>query len=97
MKFSLGRLLATPGALELLAANSISPLSLLQRHSSGDWGELSAEDVRANERAIKDGSRLLSAYNMPDGSRIWIITEAEFVEGEMRSRMSTCIMMPEEY
>jgi hypothetical protein len=68
--FYLGQMVATPGALELLAANSINPLSLLQRHCSGDWCDLSLAHVRAEERAIQDGSRLLSGYVPPDRSRV---------------------------
>jgi len=80
---------ATPGALELLASNSISPLSLLQRHCSGDWGDLSTEDVRANDTAIQDGSRLLSAYVLPDGSKVYVITEW--------NRSYTTILRADEY
>ena len=38
--FDLGRVVATPGALELLAATETNPAELLERHVSGDWGEV---------------------------------------------------------
>lgn len=38
--FPLGRVVATPGALSLLAATSTDPAGLLSRHQGGDWGEV---------------------------------------------------------
>jgi len=58
-------------------------------HVVGEWGDLQPEDIRANERALKDGSRLLNAYHLRDGTKIWIWTEAD--------RSSTCVMLPSEY
>ncbi len=46
-KCSLGRVLATPGALAALKASGQTPERLLCRHASGDWGAVSAEDRQA--------------------------------------------------
>jgi hypothetical protein len=76
---------ATPGAIEL----DVDLAALLARHSRGDWGDhLGAFDRRENDRALKTGERLLSAYDTPAG-RLWIITEAD--------RSSTCLLLPSEY
>lgn len=88
-KLALGTIVATPGALELLERAGVAPARLLQRHAAGDWGELSAEDWQANERAVRDGDRVLSAYPVGDGERVWIITEWD--------RSATTILRPEEY
>ncbi len=85
--FELGRIVATPGALEVLVPEE--PIALLRRHQSGDWGEVDAHDRRANNRALKYGTRLLSAYTLPAGEKVWIITEAD--------RSSTCLLLPSEY
>ena len=61
----------------------------LARHAGGDWGDVCPEDARANDQALREGMRLLSAYTLQDGTRVWIITEAD--------RSSTCILLPEEY
>ncbi len=84
-RFPLGRVLATPGALEL----GVDLFPLLRRHAHGDWGELGDDDRDANERALFSGGRLLSAYTLPGGRRLWIITEAD--------RSSTTLLLPEEY
>ena len=51
-------------------------LDLLKRHVSGDWGEVGQEEKDRNDRAIEDGSRILSAYTLSTGNRILILTEA---------------------
>lgn len=64
-RFSLGQVVATPGALALLTRHGVAPGTLLSRHVSGDWGQLSVDDARANEDAVKFGDRVLSAYALP--------------------------------
>ncbi len=88
--FPLGRLVATPGALQ--AMDGVDPLlgvAMLRRHAKGDWGEIPPEDKLANDRAVRDGARILSAYRTPDNVKIWIITEAD--------RSVTTILLPKEY
>lgn len=85
--FPLGRVVATPGALEALDPDEA--LALLRRHQGGDWGEVDGHDRRANNRALRNGTRLLSAYVSAGGERVWIITEAD--------RSSTCLLLPSEY
>jgi hypothetical protein len=93
-KFSPGRLVATPGALDALARSGQEVTFFLRNHMSGDWGEIDAEDWRLNDLALKDGSRLLSAYRPLRGIKVWIITEAVGDDGK---RASTCILLPDEY
>ena len=53
--FTLGRVVATPGALEVLNDTGTDPAALLCRHVAGDWGEVPPEDARENERSVRDG------------------------------------------
>ncbi len=46
--FPLGRVVATTGALKVLAEAGGDPLSLLSRHCSGDWEDVDAHDRREN-------------------------------------------------
>ena len=73
----LGRLLSTPGAIDAMAMAGQEPMELIIRHRTGDWGEVDAEDWTANDQAIVDGERVLSAYTLQGGARVWIITEAD--------------------
>jgi hypothetical protein len=87
--FSLGDLIATPGALSVLEKNGIVPMRLIARHIRGDWGDVRTDDAAANTEALRIGARLQSSYTLPDRARIWIITEAD--------RSSTTLLLPEEY
>ena len=89
IRFRCGRLYATPGALEAFDKAGDDLTRYLAKHLTGDWGELSADDERANEEAITEGSRILSSYRLADGMKVWIITEAD--------RSSTTILLPSEY
>jgi hypothetical protein len=92
--FSIGTVLSTPGALDAFSRNGQSPLELLRRHVAKDWGDLCEEDRQANEQALVDGSRLLSAYHLKDQTKVWAITEAV---GENGHREATTFLLPEEY
>jgi hypothetical protein len=84
----MGKLVATPAAIAFCDQHLISMISLVRRHLRGDWGDLSDHDKKANDRALVDGSRILSAYEFWQG-KVWIITEAD--------RSSTCVLLPSEY
>lgn len=85
--FRLGRIVSTPNALQSLTRKDI--LVGIQRHQAGDWGELTAPDWEANDRALTQGGRILSAYNAANGTKFWIITEAD--------RSTTTVLLPEDY
>jgi hypothetical protein len=88
-RFRLGQIVSTPGALEALREANQAPLEFLTRHAGGDWGNVSPSDAQENDLSAQEGFRILSAYGLKTGARIWIITEAD--------RSSTCILLPEEY
>ena len=88
-KFQPGTVVATPGAVEALAESGQDAGFFLDKHLSGDWGEVDAGDQMANDQALLDGSRLLSSYRTLKGVVIWVLTEAD--------RSSTCILLPEDY
>jgi hypothetical protein len=89
VKFDPGRILATPGALAAFESSGDQPLDFLLKHVNLDPGNLSPEDVQENQRSVENGWRILSAYRLSDGTRIWLITESD--------RSSTCILLPSEY
>ena len=88
-KFPVGRVVATPDALAALEQAGQNPIEFLDRHVTGDWGEVGREDWAENEFSLREGFRLLSAYSTKDGEKLWIITEAD--------RSVTTILLPGEY
>ena len=87
-KFSAGAIYATCGVRPMIDSGAVNPHELLRRHFSGDWGKVCDEDKAANDAAVTDGTRILSAYEVGDET-VWIITEAD--------RSATTILLPMEY
>jgi hypothetical protein len=83
----LGRIVSTPNALQSLTAEDIA--TAIQRHQAGDWGNLTDDDRMSNDRALVQGTRIVSAYNAANGTRFWVITEAD--------RSVTTVLLPEDY
>lgn len=93
-EFQPGRIVATIAAISTLERSGESIFRFLSRHIQGNWGDaLPPEDATANERALKDGSRLLSAYQLATGQKLWIITDSE----EDGVRFATTVLLPSDY
>ena len=88
-KFCLGEIVSTTHLFEHCEKNHFTLLPYLVRHAQGDWGDVCKEDWESNDEALKSGQRLLSAYALPDGEKIWIITEWD--------RSVTTMLFPEDY
>ncbi|QOK90511.1 hypothetical protein HF908_02770 [Ralstonia pseudosolanacearum] len=88
-RLPLGRLLATPAALNALQTAGVSIFALVNRHARGDWDDLCDEDRQHNDLAAIAGQRVLSAYPLPDGGKVWIITEWD--------RSATTVLLPDDY
>ena len=95
--FQTGQIVASRGVYDLACQNADFAQFVqksLNRHVKGDWGDVGDEDKETNNQALKQGTRLLSAYNDDRFTEhgvaaIWIITEAD--------RSSTTILFPDEY
>lgn len=86
-KFPLGQLVVSRNA-----TTEITPMDVLAavaRHAKGDWGDVCDDDRKENELALKEGFRLFSVYHAADGTKFWIITEAD--------RSVTTVLLPEDY
>jgi hypothetical protein len=88
-KFPPGQIVATPGALAALEEDGEEPATYLARHLAGDWGEVCEEDAKENDFSVEHGFRILSAYTLSTGVKIWVLTEA--------NRSATTLLRPEEY
>lgn len=88
-KFNFGNVVATTPLFEYCKARGFALFPYMVRHASCDWGDVFKEDWESNDEALKNGQRLLSEYKLPDGKRIWIITEWD--------RSATTLLFPEDY
>lgn len=87
IKFKLGQTVITPNAMNRIPAQEV--LAALGRHVEGDWGDVCEEDRQENEHSLNRYLRLLSVYHASDGTKFWIITEAD--------RSATTVLLPEDY
>jgi hypothetical protein len=89
-RFPLGQTVATPGAIEALEQAGQEAIDLLVRHQSGDWGDLEdEEDKQENEFSVDKHLRIVSAYILESGVKVYVITEAD--------RSATTILRADEY
>ena len=94
-KFELGKTVITHGAVKALSESNQLPDSFLQKHQSGDWGDVRDEDAKLNNEAIAhEGDsdkqmRVVSAYKTNKYEIIWVITEWD--------RSATTLLLPSEY
>lgn len=91
-KFEVGQLVMTSGVNDRVADDTEFAKFVYEsmaRHARGDWGDLGEEDKKENELSLREGFRLLSAYEKPPLPKIWIITEAD--------RSVTTVLFPSEY
>lgn len=96
-EFQLGQTVMTPGFLSMCgdmeAAQRLGS-ALVQRHASGDFGDLCEDDRVANLQAVScedEPGRVLSAYELTgyDFGKVWVITEWD--------RSVTTVLLPDEY
>ena len=93
--FETGPIVITPGIREMMESGCQSTIqTCLDRHRSGDWGDLCDDDKQLNNDSLeaeKNGGytdSLFSSYETGFG-KIYIITECD--------RSVTTILLPEEY
>ncbi|MCY1163814.1 hypothetical protein D9M73_36750 [compost metagenome] len=93
--FSLGQVVATPAALELLAKNNMHPAALIQLHQGCEWGSVDREDAALNDRAVLHGGRIVGCHKV-DGIDVWLITEP--IGGERGNPIiGTTMLLASEY
>jgi hypothetical protein len=92
IQLQLGQIVATAGVAawikESPAGRVVGVSRSIQRHASGDWGDVCDEDKKLNDLAVDGECRILSAYTV-DGAKLWVITEWD--------RSVTTVLFPEEY
>lgn len=89
VRFQLGRIYLTPGAIESLEEAGQLPQSFVAQHARLEQGELCDEDHRENLFSVDKPLRIFSAYKTANGVKIWVITEAD--------RSATTLLLPSDY
>lgn len=103
LRFPVGRMTATKTIVEDMTQNATFKDFIekcLERHVTGDWGDLDEESKISNEKATEanDPGKILSSYDIPEylmvpymrpDNKIWIITEWD--------RTIATILYPSEY
>jgi hypothetical protein len=102
-RFELGQVVMTQGVAALVE-NGFEPMGVLLLHKMCLWGEVCRDDWDQNDRALEDGDRLMSVYEVDDFvargedvtsvateqfGKVWVITEWD--------RSVTTILLPSEY
>jgi hypothetical protein len=65
-------------SVNMLVKAGLDITSLLDRHFTGDWGDVDAHDHHQNGRAIEFGDRIVSSYTIESSkTTILIVTDAE--------------------
>lgn len=85
-EFRLGKIVATKKAVERFGWKFIK--RCIQRHASGDWGNVSLETKWENDHADEGPDTIFSVYTNERGA-LWIVTEWD--------RSATTALLPEEY
>jgi len=89
IRFELGQLVATSGAIEALEESGQSAQEFISRHARLEQGELSDDDYKENLFSVDKYLRIFSAFKTAQGAKLWVITEAD--------RSATTILLPSEY
>lgn len=84
--FPLGKVMATALVRQKVCPSCVG--YAIRCHSLGNWGEVSEFDAMANEEAVKNGGRILSAFICGGAGRFLVVTEAD--------RSVTTVMLPDE-
>jgi hypothetical protein len=93
MRHNLGRVVATAAVAAAVPHQMIT--ALLNRHDSGDWGDLSEDDKAANDEAARTGDgRLFSSYATAEHGTLWIISDD--IRGEGEGPITT-VLFPDDY
>jgi len=82
-----GEIVITEGVQNSVSANEV--IKAIERHYDGDWGDIDANDWKANDEAAQFDRRILSSYTSKCGVTFWIITEWD--------RNVTTVLLPSEY
>ncbi|HBO3291862.1 TPA: hypothetical protein L4S14_004157 [Pseudomonas aeruginosa] len=86
--FPIGALIFSQGIDRLIREGRLEPIPFFQRHTRGDWGDVTDAQWQQNNAALESGARLESLYIVTRELSICIYTDAD--------RRATHIVLPSE-
>ena len=86
--FPIGALIFSESVDQLVREGRLDPLPYFQRHTRGDWGDVTDNRWQENNTALASGQRLDSLYQVTRELTLHIYTEAD--------RSATHIALPSE-
>ncbi|EPB9494603.1 TPA: hypothetical protein L4Q76_001676 [Pseudomonas aeruginosa] len=86
--FPIGALIFSEGIDRLMREGRLDPMPYFQRHTRGDWGDITDEQWQQNNAALSSGARLDSFDIVTREISIRIFSEAD--------RSATHVVMPSE-
>lgn len=86
--FDAGHVVRTFEALKAMVSAQTSEWSVLERHQSGDFGNVDLRRRRRNEDAIACTGCVVSVYSLAGDVSLWVVTE--------RERRMTTLLLPDE-
>ena len=111
--FASGQTYATPGALDLgidlspylnrhfagdWGACGVHPsFPLHEATRAEELTDQAKEDALVNLDALENGGRIMSAYVVPHGRRVWVITDGVWPGGKIDLSTVTTCLLPSEY
>ncbi|BCG56754.1 hypothetical protein [Paenibacillus sp. URB8-2] len=85
--FEIGKVIATPGALEMIGDYGV--IYVVNCHAHSNYGNVSDTDKKLNDWAIEHGERIVSTYSGIWEKSVFVVTE--------RDRSVTTVLLAEEY
>ncbi len=75
--FSLGQVVVTPTACQVLSGCGKTAEDLLARHQQGDWGEISPLERKINDDGVASSMSIISSYSVPGGHQLNVFTRGD--------------------
>jgi hypothetical protein len=77
MKFTLGQVVVTSTANQILGQCGARAEDLLARHQAGDWGDVSPKERQINDEGLTRNLSIISSYKIADGHLLTVFTKAD--------------------
>jgi len=91
MLFYAGEIIVEPGADKILFLERPDEdlTDILERHVCGDWGEVCQEEKKRNDKALQNGSKIISAYTLSSNKNRTYAFDGRFLDDSVHPNTNT--------